>query len=91
MPSTKRPTQHFDLCEVWWDDASEMDHGWADEVKTPEPAMVISAGFLILKNKDHVVLALDADEQGMHNGRGQIPMGMVRHIKVLRKADKASD
>lgn len=88
MSSIKRPKQHFPLVEVWWDDASEMDHGWSEEVKTPEPAMVISAGFLVLKNKDHVVLALDADEQGMHNGRGQIPAGMVKKIVVLRKAEK---
>lgn len=67
--SIKRPKQTFDLVEVWWDDASEMEHGWADEVKKPEPQLALSAGFLILKNKDHIVIALDTDGQGMHNGR----------------------
>jgi len=88
MPSIKRPKQHWPLVEVWWVDASEMAHGWADEVPKPEAALVLSVGFLLSSDKDHVVIALDTDEQGMHNGRGQIPTGMVKKIKVLRKADK---
>lgn len=88
MSSTKRPFQHYPLVEIWWDDASEMEAGWSDEVKSPEPALALSAGFLIMKTKDHVVMALDTDEQGHHNGRSQIPIGMVKKIKVLRKADK---
>ena len=88
MPSIKRPTQKWPLVEVWWVDASEMAHGWADEGPKVEDAMVLSVGFLISNDKDHVVIALDTDEQGMHNGRGQIPAGMVKKIKVLRKADK---
>ena len=74
--------------EVWWDDASEMETGWTDELKKPDMALALSAGFLVHKDKDHIVIALDTDEQGMHNGRGQIPAGMVKKIKVLRKADK---
>ena len=88
MSTTKRPKQHYDLVEVWWDDATEMEHGWKDEVEKPKPALALSAGFLIRKDKDHIVIALDTDEQGMHNGRGQIPAGMVKKINVLRKADK---
>ena len=45
-------------------------------------------GFLIEQTKDHLILAQDTDEHAHHNGRGQIPMGMVKKIKMLRKADK---
>jgi hypothetical protein len=30
---------------------------------------------------------MDIDDQGHHNGRSQIPRGMVKKIKVLRKKD----
>ena len=51
-------------------------------------AMALSVGFLLHKDKDHYVIALDTDEHGAHNGRSQIPTGMVKKVKVLRKADK---
>ena len=84
----KRPKQHYDIVEIWWDDASEMEPGWKDELEKPEPALALSVGFLLQNDKDHVVIALDTDGDGHHNGRGQIPRGMVKKIKVLRKADK---
>ena len=83
----KRPKQHYDMVEVWWDDASEMAPGWADEVEKVEPSMALSVGFLIQHDKHHLVIALDTDENGHHNGRSQIPSGMVKKIKVLRKKD----
>ena len=86
--SIKRPHQGFPLLEVIWDDASELTAGWTDEIEKTEPALALSVGFLINKTKDHLVIAMDIDEQGHHNGRSQIPIGMVKKIKVLRKADK---
>ena len=88
MPSIKRPKQIFDLCEIIWQDASEMEGGWSNSLEPPEMALALSVGFLIHKDRDHYVLALDTDEHGSHNGRSQIPTGMVKKIKVLRKADK---
>lgn len=84
----KRPKQHYDLVEVWWSDASEMEAGWTAEIQKPDHAMALSVGFLIHDDKDHLVIALDTDEHGMHNGRSQIPRGMVKKIKVIRKKDK---
>ena len=81
-----RPKQIYDLVEVIWDDASDMEQGWVDKV-TPEPAFALSAGFLVHQDANYVVLALDTDPTGQHNGRGQIPRGMVKKIKVLRKKD----
>ncbi len=88
MSSTKRPKQHFDMVEVWWSDASDMEPGWATHLEKPEHAMALSVGFLLRDDKDHLVIALDTDAEGAHNGRSQIPRGMVKKIKVLRKADK---
>lgn len=84
----KRPKQHFDLVEVWWDDASDMEAGWTTTLEKPKHALALSVGFLIHDSKDHLVIALDTDEEGAHNGRSQIPRGMVKKVKVLRKKDK---
>lgn len=83
----KRPHQEFDLVEVIWDDATDLPTGWSAEVPEPEPALVLSVGFLINETDEHIVLALDVDASGNHNGRSQIPKGMVKQRKTLRKAD----
>lgn len=85
---TNRPKQLYPLVEITWDDASELTAGWTDEIDKSEPQLALSVGFLISDTKDHVVIAMDLDEQGHHNGRSQIPRGMVKTIKVLRKKDK---
>lgn len=91
MSSTKvsRPFQKYPMVEVVWDDASELLAGWTDEIEKTEPQLALSVGFLIIDAKDHIVIAQDLDEHGQHNGRSQIPRGMVKRIKVLRKADKS--
>lgn len=86
----KRPFQKFDLVEVVWDDATELPAGWSDEVGEIEPALALSVGFLIKETKDHIILALDLDANGHHNGRSQIPRGMVKKLKVLRRKDAES-
>ena len=78
--------RHYDLVEVTWVDASDMESGWTTKVK-PEPALAMSAGYLVFQDKDHLVLAQDTDGKGEHNGRGQIPRGMVKQIKVIKKKD----
>ena len=87
MAKVKRPRQLFDLCEVWWDDASALRHGWLEITEELKPQMVLSVGFLIKETEHYIMIAQDTDHQGMHNGRSQIPRGMVKNIKVLRKAD----
>jgi hypothetical protein len=84
----RRPTQLYTLCEVWWDDAAGLRHGWMDRTEKPKPQMVISVGFLIVDEADHIIIAQDTDGDGSHNGRTQIPRGMVKRIKVLRKKDE---
>lgn len=83
----KNPKQIFPAVMVYWDDATELPAGWTDEVGKVEPAMALSVGFLIKETRDHIILALDIDPNGHHNGRSQIPRGMVKKIKVLKKKD----
>ena|SRR5260370_38398362 len=91
----KRPTQKYPLVEVWWDDATHLDMGWKtqEEFKKESlhPEIVLSVGFLIAETQDHVVLAMDVDKEGQHNQRGQIPRSMVKHTRVIRKADEVKE
>ena len=84
----KRPFQYYALVEVCWDDAAGFRHGWTAKEEKLEPQLALSVGFLIRENDDHIMIAQDTDGEGSHNGRTQIPRGMVKRIKVLRKADK---
>ena len=90
MPPTriKRPFQHYDMVEVTWDDAAGLRHGWLNKAEKMVPQLVISVGFLVLETADHILIAQDTDEEGSHNGRTQIPRGMVKSMKVLRQATK---
>ena len=83
----KRPYQHFDLVEVLWDDASGIRHGWAAKSEKVEAYVAMSVGWLINETTDHIIIAQDTDAEGSHNGRSQIPRGMVKKIKVLKKKD----
>lgn len=82
----QRPKQCYDLVEVIWDDAAGHESGWLKpDALTISPALVLSVGFLLVCDKQYVVLAQDVDEDGGHNGRTQIPRGMVKKLKVLKK------
>lgn len=84
----KRPGQHYDMVEVVWDDAAGFRDGWKDKIDPIEPQLALSVGFLVVDDPEHIILASDTDERGAHNGRTQIPRGMVKKIKVLRKKDQ---
>lgn len=85
---TRRPFQHYPLVEVIWDDAAGLKDGWTAAHEKLDPYIALSVGFLLRDNGEHILIAQDTDGAGSHNGRTQIPRGMVKHIKVLRKADK---
>ena len=87
----RRPFQHYNLCEVVWDDAAGLRHGWTAKEEKLEPQLCLSVGFLIRENADHIMIASDTDAEGSHNGRTQIPRGMIKKIKILRKADKVKE
>lgn len=87
----KRPFQHYDLVEVVWDDAAGLKDGWTAKHEKPEPYIALSVGFLINDGPDHILIAQDTDADGSHNGRTQIPRGMVKRIKILKKKDVKKD
>lgn len=93
MSSAKkiRPFQHYPLIEVVWDDAAGLRNGWMDRLEKPRPQLALSVGFLIVDEPGHIIIAQDTDADGAHNGRTQIPRGMVRRMKVLRRKDKANE
>lgn len=80
------PDQLFDIVEVIWDDAAAQVPEWTAKVVIGNN-LVRSVGFLVYCKKDYVVVAQDLDGDGEHNGRTQIPRGMVKSMKVLRKKD----
>lgn len=86
MTRIKRPTQHYDMVEVVWDDASGFRHGWFGKTDELVPQLALSVGFLISETAEHIMIASDTDGEGNHNGRTQIPRGMVKNLKILRKA-----
>jgi hypothetical protein len=80
----------FDLVEVTWDDASSLEHGWVDpNDEKPQPQLVKTVGFLVNESEHYLVIASTTDGNWV-NGRFQIPKGMVRSCKPLRRKRKAA-
>ncbi|MDB5805380.1 MAG: hypothetical protein JWN73_2702 [Betaproteobacteria bacterium] len=78
----------FDLVEVTWDDASSLEHGWVDpNDEKPQPQLVKTVGFLVNESEHYLVIASTTDGNWV-NGRFQIPKGMVRSCKPLRRKRK---
>lgn len=85
---TKEFNIKFDLVEVTWDDASSLEHGWVDPAEEKVvPQLVKTVGFLIREEPDYIVIASTTDGTWV-NGRFQIPRGMVKAMKPLRKKRK---
>ncbi len=82
----KIPHLRYPIVEVIWDDAAAHKPEWTDELNI-EPQIVRSVGYLVYCKSGYVVIAQDMDESE-HNGRTQIPRGMVKKMTVLRKKDK---
>jgi hypothetical protein len=72
------------MVEVVWDDAAGFRDGWKDKTDPIEPQLALSVGFMLIDTSDHIILASDTDERGAHNGRTQIPRGMVKNIKIFK-------
>lgn len=79
------PPLRFDIVEVIWDDAAAQKPEWSAELSVT-PQLVRSVGYLLYCKRDYLVIAQDIDEVE-HNGRTQIPRGMVKSMRVLRKKD----
>lgn len=85
-PTGRVDAMSYSLVCVVWDDAHELESDWVTPGKKKlRPCLIRSYGLLVEKNEKYVVLAQDLSFDGMVNGRGQIPRGMVRKITTLRK------
>lgn len=70
---------------VTWHDAAGIQ-GWrdADEAAHYNPYIVKSVGYLILKNKDVVILGMsETEDRDQFADRLVVPRGMVKSIKKL--------
>jgi hypothetical protein len=78
------------MAEIVWEDITGHEGGWEarDKVKI-ESADVHSIGFLIVDNPDYIVYASDVDENGLTNGRTQVPRANVKYLKIFRKVPSA--
>ncbi len=88
MAKVNWPRSKYNLVLVCWDDAAGLRHGWTAKEEKIEPYICLSVGFLIRETEDHILIAQDTDSEGSHNGRSQIPRGMVKKMRVLRKKDE---
>ncbi len=78
----------FALVEVTWDDASSLEHGWVDPADEKLQAQLVkTVGFLVSESDQYLVIASTTDGTWV-NGRFQIPKGMVKSVKPLRRKRK---
>lgn len=72
------------LVEISWIDA-EQSSGWShDDPKDDKPIIIKTYGLLVRKTKDWVIHADSyLPDTKTWGGRGKIPTGMVRKIKVI--------
>lgn len=76
------------LVEIKWEDASSLPPDWVDPAdEKPIPQMATSVGFLVAVTPGQIVIASTFDGNYV-NSRFQIPRGMVKSIKPLRKKRK---
>lgn len=88
-PKFKIPKQYYDLVEIWWLDTSAQDLGWKSKIEKTKPVLAHSVGFLVHSDDDHYIIAMDVDTaDNEHNQRSQIPKGMVKHWRLVRKHSK---
>lgn len=81
---------NLELVEIVWDDASCLDSGWFDPlVEKPTEKLAYTVGWLVADTDKYVVVAHTTDNTYV-NGRFQIPKGMIKSMKPLRKKRKLS-
>lgn len=82
----KRPKQIYPLVEVIWEDIGEHEGGWISKADIIKPILMLSIGFLVADTDEHIVIAMDLCSDGTTNQRAQLPKGVIKKLKILRKA-----
>ena len=83
----KDPKQIYPIVLVIWEDITEQGGGWVKDHPI-EPCLMASVGSLLVDQPDYIVYASDLAQDGMTNGRTQVPRVNVKSIKVLRNVPK---
>lgn len=74
------------IVEVEWTDASGKSRwGQLEEYLAHHPHPCRTAGYLIRRTKEEILIALTQSEDGQLNGAIAIPIQWVKKIKILRK------
>jgi hypothetical protein len=75
-----------DLVLVTWDDAAELNLGWMEESEVvAKPMLVRTVGFIIRKNKQHIIVASTIGDFAHCHAQFQIPRKMVQSIHVIAR------
>ena len=61
--------------------------GWMmdEEIQTTKPQLAYTIGFVLKRNKDHLVIASTIDDEKASNHHFQIPRKMIRSQAVIAK------
>lgn len=76
------------LVEISWIDA-EGESGWTkDDPKDDKPTILKTYGLLVRRTNQWVIHADTFDPVSKHwSGKGKIPAGMVKKVKILATVD----
>lgn len=71
---------------VWWGDAYIVEEQFEEDDCPNEPAVQVTVGFLVKRDKKGVTLAMEYadDEPEQLRTRAFIPAGMIRRVQRLR-------
>lgn len=72
--------KRYPIYRVMWQDSAAW-LGWKPDEGDPVPAECESAGFLVRRNRQHIVLALSIDNHGRLGDCIAIPRSVVRSME----------
>lgn len=80
----RKPQAPFPLVEIVWDDTVGHEDKWQEDAPL-DFWLITSVGYLIKETEDHYMLVMDIAPDGQWNGGSQIPKGVVKFFKVLKR------
>lgn len=87
-PSPTWRTPIWKFVEIHWHDAAEADDAWVREEELPGPAHVVTRGWLLKEEDDHLVIGAsiisDRDEKWTFGDVCVIPKGMIKKRRTIK-------
>ena len=79
LPSKPKARRVFQVIGLFWKDAV-----FSDEVERPQPADMLTIGFLVSENPEQISVAHEIDtDSGEFRGVTAVPRGMVQKVVKL--------